>query len=186
MKYDEALMILKQYGQEHLLAYYDELEDYEKHRLLDQIEGIDFELITNLIQMAKEGKEKTINKEDITPIPFIVKEDLSASDKELYSKIGLGLVEKGQYAVVTMAGGQGTRLGHTGPKGTYRIGLPSGMSLFEIQCKRLLRLGSNIPWYIMTSKENDKETKEFFASNNYSDTIKIIYYFLLKICFRWF
>ena len=70
-----------------------------------------------------------------------------------------------------MAGGQGTRLGHDGPKGTYSIGLPGGKSLFEIQCRRLLKrseaAGNYIPWYVMTSRENDKATRDFFGANDY-------------------
>lgn len=167
MNYSEALLKLKQYGQEHILAYFYELTDDEKLRLLSQIENIDFGLITDLIKQGQAGQEKIINQDDILPIPYIIRDELSDNEKEEYASIGKSLVEKGQYAVVTMAGGQGTRLGHAGPKGTYKIGLPSGMSLFEIQCNRLLRLGNNVPWYIMTSKENDKETKEFFEANNY-------------------
>ena len=80
-------------------------------------------------------------------------------------------MREGKFAAVTMAGGQGTRLGHNGPKGTYDIGLSDHMSLFEIQCMRLKKkkeeLGVNIPWYIMTSKENDAATRAFFEEHNY-------------------
>ena len=70
-----------------------------------------------------------------------------------------------------MAGGQGTRLGHKGPKGTFDMGLPSHKSLFELLCETLKRArdkyGVVIPWYIMTSKENNNETQEFLEKNNY-------------------
>ena len=65
-----------------------------------------------------------------------------------------------------MAGGQGTRLGHNGPKGTYDIGLDSHKSLFELLCDSLKeegkKYGVTIPWFIMTSKENNQATIEFF------------------------
>ena len=42
------------------------------------------------------------------------------------------VIKAGKLAIVTMAGGQGTRLGHNGPKGTYDIGLETHKSLFEL------------------------------------------------------
>jgi UDP-N-acetylglucosamine pyrophosphorylase len=81
------------------------------------------------------------------------------------------LLKEQRVAVVLLAGGQGSRLGHRGPKGTVNIGLPSQKSLFQLQAERLIsvskRVGIQIPWYIMTSEINYHETKEFFKKNNY-------------------
>ena len=44
MTYENALEVLKKYGQEHVLAYYDELNDEEKQSLLLQIGEIDFSM----------------------------------------------------------------------------------------------------------------------------------------------
>lgn len=72
-----------------------------------------------------------------------------------------------------MSGGQGTRLGFDHPKGMFKIGLQSGVSLFEFFSKRLERLnqlaGAVVPiaWYIMTSEINDQEIRDFFSSHNY-------------------
>ena len=82
------------------------------------------------------------------------------------------VVRNGQYAVVTMAGGQGTRLGHTGPKGTFKLDVyGKGKYLFEILAENLKQANkeyeTTIPWYIMTSKENNDETVAFLEKNNY-------------------
>ena len=88
---------------------------------------------------------------------------MSKSHVDKLKEAGLEELKKGGLAVVTMAGGQGTRLGHDGPKGTYDIGLPSHKSLFELQCDQLKEsreiTGVTIPWYIMTSKENNDDCR---------------------------
>lgn len=65
----------------------------------------------------------------------------------------------------------GTRLGHTGPKGTYDIGLESHKSIFELLLDTIKEASKKynvkILWYIMTSKENNEETVKFFEKNNY-------------------
>ena len=62
--------------------------------------------------------------------------------------------------------------GHNGPKGTYILDVkPKSKSLFEILCDNLKgakeTYNVDIPWYIMTSRENNSETVEFFEKNNY-------------------
>ena len=71
-----------------------------------------------------------------------------------------------------MAGGQGTRLGHKGPKGTFKINVkPKAKYLFEIIVETLKKENEKyqvvMPWYIMTSNENNEETVMFLEENNY-------------------
>ena len=89
-----------------------------------------------------------------------------------YTQIGESIIKSHQIAIVTMAGGQGTRLGYKGPKGTYMLNLkPIKKSLFQIIAENIIETNTKynacIPWYIMTSEENDKQTKDFFEINNF-------------------
>lgn len=169
MNKKDAENVLKKYGQEHLLKFYDELSEEEQERLLKQIENIDFEAMKELYNLSK--KEFDFKDQKIEPMEHLDKSKLSEEELENYKKIGEKIIKQGELAVVTMAGGQGTRLGHNGPKGTYDLGLDSHKSIFEILCENLKRsfeeYGVKLPWYIMTSKENDQETKKFFEDNNY-------------------
>lgn len=164
----EAEAILKKYGQEHLLSNYDKLDENHKKELLDEIKNIDFELVKSLYDSTKKVDKKENDK--IEPIEYLDKYRLNEKYK-YYEDIGKKAIREGKLAAVTMAGGQGTRLGHEGPKGTFDIGLDSHKSLFEILADSLKeegkKYGVTIPWFIMTSKENNKQTLEFFEKHKY-------------------
>ena len=159
---------LKKYSQEHLLNGYEGLDEAKQKQLLGQIQSTDFELINSLYNNTK--KELQPQEDTIAPIEFLDKEKLNGYYKS-FQETGEKAIRAGKLAAVTMAGGQGTRLGHAGPKGTYDIGLESHKSLFELLSDSLKNQGKvygvTIPWFIMTSEENNKDTIEFFAKNRY-------------------
>ena len=167
-KAEEVKAMLKKYGQEHLLNQYDRMDDIHKEKLLKQIESIDFELINNLYRNV--NKQYKYEEDKITPIEFLDKYKLNEKYK-YYENIGKKAIKEGKLAAVTMAGGQGTRLGHDGPKGTFDMGLDSHKSLFEILSDYLKEEGKKygvvIPWFIMTSEENNKDTIAFFEKHKY-------------------
>ena len=66
---EEIKRKLKKYGQEHLLNFYNTLDERKKEELLEQIERIDFDLINSLYR-----KTKNVTVEDdatVEPIEFI-------------------------------------------------------------------------------------------------------------------
>ena len=164
----EIKAVLKKYGQEHLLNNFENLDEAHKKELLKEIKGINFELVTSLYDSTK--KEKKNTKDEITPIDYLDKFKLGDKYK-YYENIGKKAIKEGELAVVTMAGGQGTRLGHNGPKGTSDIELDSHKSLFELLSdgikEEAKKYGVTIPWFIMTSRENNKATIEFFEKHKY-------------------
>ena len=167
---EETVNILKKYKQDHIINLLDKLEGTKKQELIEQINKIDFHQIMELYDNTK--KEIEIKENKIESIPYLDKEKLSKEQKEEFDNIGENAIRNGEYAVVTMAGGQGTRLGHTGPKGTFKLDVyGKGKYLFEILTDNLKEANKKydtvIPWYIMTSKENNKQTVEFLEKNNY-------------------
>lgn len=161
---------LEKYGQEHLLWFYDQLSEEEKKCLLDQILSIDFDFMLTLYENSM--KEDSNGLAQVTPLPHVEKDRLSQDEISSYQVIGETEIKQGNFAVVTMAGGQGTRLGYKGPKGTYPLPLkPIKKSLFQIMAEDIQRANEcyqvTIPWYIMTSQENDLMTKRFFEENSY-------------------
>jgi len=107
-------------------------------------------------------------------------DDRTPEDKERWWRRGLRPISEGKLAVVLLAGGQGTRLGSSDPKGCFSIGLPSRKSLFQLQAERILCIqklaaqctdapGSTVQihWYIMTSPFTDEATRKFFETHRY-------------------
>ena len=176
---EEIRRTLKKYNQEHLLNFYEKLDEQKQGKLLEQIENIDFELINSLYDKTK--KENVNENAKIEPIDFIDKYKLNENYKH-YEETGEKAIRAGKLAVVTMAGGQGTRLGHNGPKGTFDIGLDSHKSLFELLLDYIkeqnTKYNVQIPWFIMTSKENNQATVDFFEKNKYFGYEKNIYFFI--------
>ena len=168
-KYNKCKNILKKYNQEHLLDFYDLLDDNKKEQLLNQILNIDFE---EIVQLYKNSYIEPEIHDEITPIAYFDRTKLSEEEIDYYHEIGLESIKNKEFAVITLAGGQGTRLGHTGPKGTFELKLArTKKSLFEILCDNFKVVNKlynvNIPWYIMTSESNNQATIDFFEENNY-------------------
>lgn len=167
--YEKAKDILTKYKQEHLLNFYDELNNEEKEFLINQICNINFQQIFDLYEASK--IDEVIPQNLIEPLSYTVKKDLSNEEISYYEQIGKDAIVNGKFAVVTLAGGQGTRLGYKGPKGTFELDIKPKKSLFEILCDNLKaareKYNVTIPWYIMTSIYNDEATKKFFEEKNY-------------------
>lgn len=166
----EAIDKLKEYGQNHIVNILEKLDETKKQELIEQINKIDFHQMMELYQNTK--KEIKFKEGKIEPVPYLDKAKLTKDQREEFDKLGEEIVKNNQYAVVTMAGGQGTRLGHTGPKGTFKLDVyGKGKYLFEILADNLQeankKYGVVINWYIMTSKENNADTVEFLEKNNY-------------------
>jgi UDP-N-acetylglucosamine/UDP-N-acetylgalactosamine diphosphorylase len=171
-------------GQGQVFQFWPKLTSSEQAALISQLKSIDVNRVNKVyvkaVQSEKEGTSGA--PDDIEPLPEDAFDTVvQAPEKEAeWRKVGIKAVAAGQVGVLLMAGGQGTRLGSSAPKGCYDIGLPSHKSLFQYQAERIARLqvvaeevegkakGSvEIPWYIMTSGPTRPDTEDFFKKNSY-------------------
>ncbi|KAG9126606.1 UDP-N-acetylglucosamine pyrophosphorylase [Ceratobasidium sp. 392] len=173
-KYEKA-------GQSQVLNFWPQLSEAEQVSLSNQLAALDIERVNRVfakaIQSEKDAKNST--QDEITPPPSDSFDSILGDEaKEAeFRKIGLQAIADGKVGVLLMAGGQGTRLGSSDPKGCYDIGLPSHKSLFQYQAERIARLqvlasgGTSptvkIPWYVMTSGPTRKATETFFTQNEF-------------------
>ena len=154
--------------------------DEENKKIASQIERINIEKVMDLYDNAS-----NIPFIDQSKIEHIGYTDLSSLDEEKFKSLktaGEDVIKSGKYAVITMAGGQGTRLGHKGPKGTFKINTVNGEKyLFEVIIDSLKKASSKygvtIPWYVMTSDDNNGQTVSFLEEHDYFGYDKSKVYF---------
>ncbi|MBS1371041.1 MAG: UDPGP type 1 family protein [Lentisphaeria bacterium] len=161
-------------GQEQLLRFWNELSAAEKAELAAQIEAIDFTEMADLIRKYVLNRPETAIPADLGPAPYFPLVPRDAEQAELYRRAyarGVELLKAGKVSCLTVAGGQGTRLGFDGPKGTYPIGPVTGRSLFRYFAESIRRAGEKygkpLTWYVMTSLLNREATEAFFRENRF-------------------
>lgn len=159
-------------GQSHIFKWWDEITPSEKKHLLEQTATIDFQFVHTLFNDNRQKTKNTLQG-DLVP-PQIITVPKNASEQEVAQRarrIGEASLQRGEIAVLTVAGGHGTRMGSNGPKGTLPIAPISGKSVFQLHAEKIRAVQQKyhtcIPWYIMTSETNDSATQEFFRSNGF-------------------
>ena len=175
-----AMEKLNNLNQEHIVAWMNKLSEEERNNLIEQIENLNIKQVVDLYNNLNKTFE--IGNKKIEKISAIDLSKLEKNDFDTYKNIGIEIIKNGEYAVVTMAGGQGTRLEHNGPKGTFMVHLNSGDKyLFQIIVEALQKANNKygvvLPWYIMTSEENNNQTLAFLEEHNYfgypKDSVKL-------------
>ena len=165
MDYNTAKKYLEENGQEQLLKFYDELDEAGKAKLLAQIESVDMSLIGLL-----EHNDETAERGKLEPLSAVTIKEIE-KNRELYKEKGLKAIKAGEVGAVLLAGGQGTRLGYDGPKGTVNIGETRELYIFECLIKNLMKVtdeaGVTVPLYVMTSDKNNDETVKFFKEHKF-------------------
>ena len=105
---EKAKELLIKYKQDQIVKFMDSLADSKKQELANQVLKIDFEEMRALYKKTQEDIYTDL--EEILPIIAVNPDKLSKEEKQKYIDIGENLIKNNKYALVTMAGGQGTRL----------------------------------------------------------------------------
>lgn len=154
--------------QTHLLDHAEQCSEESLEALLDQCDGIDLLAAHRFMLEAASSDYQAPPLESIRPARSIARHP---DDEAALRTHGQKVIDDGKVAAFTVAGGQGTRLGWNGPKGSFPAAPLTGKPLFRLFAEQILAAGRRadrtIPWYIMTSPINDAETRAFFRDNNY-------------------
>jgi UDP-N-acetylglucosamine/UDP-N-acetylgalactosamine diphosphorylase len=173
-RYEKVLELCRKYQQEHLLAFYKELNPRQQSELLDQIEKLEFKHIPGWIEQYIKKDGALVIPTKIDPAPAYPPVPKTSEQKEKYAKakkLGEDLLKQGKVAGFVVAGGQGTRLGFDGPKGNFPISPIKKKTLFTIFGENISaasrKYGADIAWYVMTSPLNYQATKDIFEKADY-------------------
>lgn len=158
---------LSRHRQTHLLLGWDNLDNSGRENLLKQIRQVDFDLIDSLWKSRNSAAAVAATQ---LAAPKYFDPSKGPSESRACVEAGSRALSEGKVACVLVAGGQGTRLGATVPKGCLPVGPISGKSLFQYHCERVRALSRKfsapIPLFVMTSPATHEATLAFFVENN--------------------
>lgn len=165
MTYQEAYSKLEEYGQLHVLKYYDELDDAQKEQLLQQVDETDFSVLQYI-----DHKDAALEVKEISPLAAMELDEINRR-KDEFTRIGLDAIRRGKVAAVLLAGGMGTRLGSDDPKCMYDIGITHPVYIMQRLVENLMEVvdaaGVPVPFFIMTSDKNHDKTVAFMEKMDY-------------------
>ena len=161
-------------GQTGVLRFWDSLAETQQRAFASQLADVNWGELPRLIADHVLQRPKTEIPADLGPAPYFPLTPRDAEQAALYARArarGVELLKSGRVSCLTVAGGQGTRLGFDGPKGTYPLGPVSGRPLFRYFAEGIRRAGEKygkpLTWYLMTSLLNREATEKFFRENGF-------------------
>ena len=167
---EKLIELLEKNSQDHVLRFWEELNDSERDELMEDVKKVDFDWLRSAtpLLIEKSLEKRTVQKPDVIALPATVEQ--RRAEKEAFSA-GEKLISGGRTSVFTAAGGQSSRLGLDTPKGTYQVSPVRHKSLFQVQAEKIAYLqhtyNVKIPWLIMVSETNHGQTRDYFEQNGY-------------------
>jgi len=169
--------------QQHIFRWWDELTAEEREGLLEQIRGIDFRFVSEMGRRLRLGAT-TPSFGGLEPAPVVRLPRTEAERALMKEKIRIGeeLLRKGKVGVVTVAGGQSSRMGLFGSKGLLPLGPITGKPLLQFFAEKVAavrkRYSTLLPWLIMTSETTDAQVRSLFEKNQNFGLAKGTVYFI--------
>ena len=175
MENEPLIAAFQAVGQGQVFAHWATLSGTERAGLLAQAAEIDLTELARLNDtlVVRTSAPAVVDWSKLAPAPCV---PLPAAGGEAgtwaeAAALGMAALRQGRVAAFTVAGGQGTRLGFPGPKGTFPVSPLKQKTLFQIFAEKIkaagLRAGRPLHWFIMTSHANHEETEHFFVTNKY-------------------
>jgi UDP-N-acetylglucosamine/UDP-N-acetylgalactosamine diphosphorylase len=164
----------EQAGQGHVFAHFEALSPAHQAELLADAKEVDLAEIAELNRtLVQKNAAAGVDLSDLSPAPYeaLPRHGGDATAWADAKKLGEEALRAGRVAAFVVAGGQGTRLGYDGPKGTYPVTPVLKKSLFQVFAEKIraagLRYGKPLHWFIMTSHINHAATEAFFQENTF-------------------
>mmetsp|Transcript_32026 Transcript_32026/g.79758 ORF Transcript_32026/g.79758 Transcript_32026/m.79758 type:complete len:514 (+) Transcript_32026:23-1564(+) len=177
-EWEQMVATLRKLGQDHVLSPECPLE--RREAFLGQLRSIDLERLPQLLA-ASLSSSQSADAQRLEPFHDVATlDEMDTSEVRSLRGRGLDMIARGEVAALLLAGGQGTRLGTTLPKGMYDIGLPSGKTLFQYHAERLRKVKQlaaahagipeaqvRLPLVVMTSDATRDETEAYWKEHRY-------------------
>ncbi|MDB6114882.1 MAG: putative uridylyltransferase [Lacunisphaera sp.] len=175
MKNEKLMEAFRAAGQAQVFAFWGELNADERAQLAAQAAEIDLAEVDRLNRdlVLKSDGAPGVNLAGLSPAPCerLPENGGNAAHWVAAKAAGEAALRAGRVAAFTVAGGQGTRLGYDGPKGTFGVTPVKKKSLFQVFAEKIRAVGQRhgrpLHWFIMTSHANHEQTEEFFATNRF-------------------
>ena len=171
---DTLIESFNQADQGQVFQFFDELDAATQTKLVAQAETIDLAEVEELVdEHVKGSQHHTLNLDGLEPAPYqaLAANDGDSAQWNAAKDAGSVALQAGRVAAFTVAGGQGTRLGYNGPKGTFPITPVTGKTLFQVFAEKIARSGERygvtIPWFILTSEINNDATVAAFEAADF-------------------
>jgi UDP-N-acetylglucosamine/UDP-N-acetylgalactosamine diphosphorylase len=160
--------------QGHVFAFFAQLSAADQQSLLAEAAEIDLDELAALTRtLLAKNPAAGAGPSELAPAPYVPRPE-AGGDSAAWAQAkaaGEAALRAGRVAAFTVAGGQGTRLGWDGPKGTFPVTPVKRKSLFQVFAEKLRaaagRYGRPLHWFIMTSHANHGPTEAFFSEHKF-------------------